>query len=936
MSTLGDLFITVGAKIDGFKQAMGEVDEHLESTGDKVGKLAGFISGNLAKALGELSFAGVAIAAFHAAESFEEATFKIQQATGATGEALVGMEETMKMVYAESSASAESIAVALSQITRMTGATGEALEALTLTSVQFARVTGQDVKSSVETNQRLFASYTTAVEDQAAAMDELLVASQKSGISTQRLSETMITLGPVFRAFNLNFQDATAIVATFSKTGLDAADMARGLNTAFAKFADAGKDPQQALLALIDSMKNAATFADAVNYALEIGFKGKAAVALADAARKGALDLDAMTKALENSRGAVEKTDEKTKTLGERFTELGHAINVGLAPLAGPVLKAITDVVGALGQMIVLAEKGTLKLQDLFTYMIKGGGAAAAAAVGVNAAARAAQEGKLPPTKPPGGEGLTKPPGGGGAATATGEGPPAGFIKFSRAIPFEQLSLQNAILVDQMRQRQAEEARLIDLEAKAGGTELYHAQNTAKLAKAMELLNEPPAIDGLAKLDKTGQDTDKTLQKLGLDSKSVAQDMLQSQPWYKLSDGAQYFGITTKDQAEQAAKVAVAKFDEMLASGLATDRELAIAALMTAQAEIDADYAAGAISHERWQQESRDIKANLDQITISNTQIKQSRFDLAKELENSSHRMFDSFERDMAKDIVQWGDWAKDIKQIGLNFAQDMLSIILKGLFKPLEDEFAKLATKIGGFFGSLFGGGSSAAGSAAGAAGSAGSSAASGIGGAVSSIGGILGAAGAVGGIVSAVSGVIGNFQMHGMNKTLDLIENYTRYLKIGLVEQADSLLNDSHLIRNKIVELVSFSWDVLAKYLFNLNVDLDEIVNLLRGGKFSTTIGTLTGSFDTGPIVDVCNRIVDAVDTGVERLADILQSVTLPASFAQASPLLAAAPAAAGGGVTVDMRGSTFHGVSKESVNQVMREAVKQVRLADPRRRF
>jgi len=41
-------------------------------------------------------------------------------------------------------------------------------------------------------------------------------------------------------------------------------------------------------------------------------------------------------------------------------------------------------------------------------------------------------------------------------------------------------------------------------------------------------------------------------------------------------------------------------------------------------------------------------------------------------------------------------------------------------------------------------------------------------------------------------------SFQFAAMNKSLDLIENYTRYLKIGLVEQADSLLNDSHVIRN------------------------------------------------------------------------------------------------------------------------------------------
>jgi hypothetical protein len=45
------------------------------------------------------------------------------------------------------------------------------------------------------------------------------------------------------------------------------------------------------------------------------------------------------------------------------------------------------------------------------------------------------------------------------------------------------------------------------------------------------------------------------------------------------------------------------------------------------------------------------------------------------------------------------------------------------------------------------------------------------------------MGAIGVVSGVVSAVSGVIGNFQMAGMNKTLDLIEKEVRYSQIHLL---------------------------------------------------------------------------------------------------------------------------------------------------------
>jgi hypothetical protein len=92
-----------------------------------------------------------------------------------------------------------------------------------------------------------------------------------------------------------------------------------------------------------------------------------------------------------------------------------------------------------------------------------------------------------------------------------------------------------------------------------------------------------------------------------------------------------------------------------------------------------------------------------------------------------------------------------------------------------------------------VFGGGGSAIGGAAGSVGGA----ASGAGGSVGGIGGSVGSAGgaaagagtaaivgAVGGVASAISGFIGNFQMAGMNKTLDemgrtmiKVEHHTMY---------------------------------------------------------------------------------------------------------------------------------------------------------------
>jgi tape measure domain-containing protein len=91
-------------------------------------------------------------------------------------------------------------------------------------------------------------------------------------------------------------------------------------------------------------------------------------------------------------------------------------------------------------------------------------------------------------------------------------------------------------------------------------------------------------------------------------------------------------------------------------------------------------------------------------------------------------------------------------------------------LLGKLLTSLGGVGKKIGGILGGSGGGGTSGGGGAQGGVGSAVSAASGGILGMVTSIG-------------SLVSGVIGNFQMAGMNKTLDLIEKETRYSQIHLL---------------------------------------------------------------------------------------------------------------------------------------------------------
>jgi hypothetical protein len=108
----------------------------------------------------------------------------------------------------------------------------------------------------------------------------------------------------------------------------------------------------------------------------------------------------------------------------------------------------------------------------------------------------------------------------------------------------------------------------------------------------------------------------------------------------------------------------------------------------------------------------------------------------------------------------------------------------LGGVLGHLKD----IGTSIAGIFGGASGVAAPAATAAGGAATAAGGAAstAAGVGGQAASVAtqsAFSLVTGIVTGIVSAVSGVIGNFQMAGMNKSLDLIEHATRYAEAHLL---------------------------------------------------------------------------------------------------------------------------------------------------------
>lgn len=135
--------------------------------------------------------------------------------------------------------------------------------------------------------------------------------------------------------------------------------------------------------------------------------------------------------------------------------------------------------------------------------------------------------------------------------------------------------------------------------------------------------------------------------------------------------------------------------------------------------------------------------------------------------------------RGIARSIIEW----KGLGDVAVNVAKDIGQAVLRWAIQEGLEKLASLVggllknvPLLGGVFKNLSGAGGSIVEGASSAVGAAGKAAASGVATAGKvAASAITGVVGAVGGVVSAVSGVIGNFQMAGMNKSLDIIVKHT-----------------------------------------------------------------------------------------------------------------------------------------------------------------
>src|SRR5690606_442087 len=283
--------------------AQGAIASQLTPAATSAGATAGAASGTAMKAsllkhLGPAAlFAGVALAAkglYGIGETWDDVTDTIRTGTGATGDALDGLVDSVKNVAKTVPAEIGDVGTAVADLNTRLGLTGTVLETVASQYLEAGRILGEDVDIAKTT--AAFNAFGIEGADVEQAMDRLFQVSQATGIGINDLAGNVKSAAPVMQNLGFSFDETAALAGNLDKAGLNASGMMAGLSMGLVRLAKDGEEPADAFQRTVGEIEG---FLDAGDKAAAIDLAGKVfgtrnATQFIGAVQDGALALDDM------------------------------------------------------------------------------------------------------------------------------------------------------------------------------------------------------------------------------------------------------------------------------------------------------------------------------------------------------------------------------------------------------------------------------------------------------------------------------------------------------------------------------------------------------------------------------------------------------------------------------------------------------------------
>jgi hypothetical protein len=187
------------------------------------------------------------------------------------------------------------------------------------------------VADDVRLATRVFGDWSIKTGDQAATLDQLYRATQKSGVGLSDLMATVVQFGAPLRNMGFGFTDSVGMLAKWEKEGVNVTTVLAGMRFALGNFASEGIAPAKGFAKAIDDISAAKTRAAGIAIGKDI-FGRKAVSDIVDAIRGGRLEYSKFADTIANGKDTIHTAAKDTEDLAESWTKMYNAMKVNVEP----------------------------------------------------------------------------------------------------------------------------------------------------------------------------------------------------------------------------------------------------------------------------------------------------------------------------------------------------------------------------------------------------------------------------------------------------------------------------------------------------------------------------------------------------------------------------------------------------------------------------
>lgn len=339
-------------------QAIKEAGAKVEEYGGKVSKVGETLTKNVTTPLAAAAAAGVA-----AFSAVDEGVDTIVTATGASGEALDGLVASYETIATSIPEELGDVASAVGEVNTRFHTTGEELEGQTTLFLQFAKITGGDVVSSVDSADKVLKTFGKTSDDASGLLGMVAKAAQDTGINAQGLMDDVLANSATFKELNFSLEESVNFMALLDENGVESGVALAGLKKAVVNLTDAGMSESEALQTVIDKIKNAGSETEALTIAQET-FGAKGAAEMATAIREGRLSLDDLSASMADYSTVVTDTYNNTMDGVDGATTAANAAKIAMSTLGETISDMLAPVFQHLTQLLIDAKARFDTLDD--------------------------------------------------------------------------------------------------------------------------------------------------------------------------------------------------------------------------------------------------------------------------------------------------------------------------------------------------------------------------------------------------------------------------------------------------------------------------------------------------------------------------------------------------------------------------------------------